>query len=298
MNIFVQLLTFCQDLSLLDLLKFPGLPAKTRISSKLFFWANQSGKMSRSEDLDELRRVAGTSSAKWNEVGFEIKVKNGQLDDMPTKLTELSGVLRVSPVSPLWAGTEYWKKIRNSATVKYLGNARSVEAFVSKAGVTGAPSILEVTFGFKATVKASLVVNAFIRKFCEYMTTPITAVAAYGTIDLGQTMLFTKINSFNPHAADVQLHDFCVRFPRGASLLGRKIDKRHFGFILTPPTGAAIANRLGGTVHVLPACERLVLVTLPDLADPSLKSEDELIPWLIPRDDRTSWEGMVKQLRK
>lgn len=289
MNALIQFLTFDQTSGLLNLFNLANKFIGQEGLREKYSWIDLN---LRKKSVDSFKKLYSTiGRVKFSQIGYEAAVKPFDITTK-VKIKDVFGTLQVSGTSSLWADSAYW-----NASNATLGYRRSTAAddfsFVAKKSrVREFPSVLELTLKIASKCNVDEVSTALAERLAHVYNQKPMQCFDCGVVDLGDDMLFSKLDMVNRKANALSLVQ--MNYVLGIPLLKTHIDRLHNIHIFRPSVLNGIAKLLELDKPKRVSAKQSILV-IPSrvLNSPEIKSVDTT--HFIPQDDTTSWAGIKKR---
>lgn len=291
MNVFLQLATFEQGKNLLSLFEFPKCLLGGNLKKERYSWIALNGRKANVDSMAKFHDKA--SSTKFSEIGYETVIRP-VIVSPSIILKEAFGVMQIPGTSPLWAGPEYWEMSNVPSAYRRARSARRSADATKRSKVPAFPAVFELTLKFSSKLKQDELASALVEWISQSFDKDALRHLACGVADFGDSMLFSKIEMVNLNAVEHSLVHFLYRFVLGTPLLTTHIDRLHAIHIHNRKTLTKIAQRLGLSKPV-PLGIDLAMISIPKKLTNDLDANLQVAKFAIPRDDSTSWAGLVRR---
>lgn len=291
MNIFIQFVSFGQGMEQLKLFELArGLFGDEPVKEH-YTWVGLNGRVNAVDALTKLCEIATT--VKFSQIGYSAKFKPRTIFPGAV-LKDAIGVLQIPGTSSLWAGPQYWERSSVPSAYRRARSAKRTVFAIAKSKVSAFPAVMEVTLRISAKLRQDQLVDAFATWISQSLDCDAVPNFVCGVADCGDNMLFNKIEILNLAAAEYSIVFFLHGFILGTPLLATRIDRLHRILIHKRKLLSNIAERLGLS-KPLKLRGELAVLAIPKtlLEDPA--SELRISKFTIPKDESTSWAGMVER---
>jgi hypothetical protein len=290
MNAFLQFVNFEQGKELFNLFEVPRCLLGENVRKETYSWIGLDGRKASVNSLDKL--FAKTATARFAQLGYETSFKAIKIHPS-VSIKEVFGVLQVPSTSPMWADAAYWEIGNNPSVYRRARQAHRVFAAVKRSKVTAFPAVLELTVKLASRLSQDEVAAVLSEWINEKFNNEAFKPVICGVVDFGGNMLFSKMEMLNLEAAEYSMVYFLHRFILGTPLLKKRIDRLHSIQIHERKLISGLAQALSLSEPIYLG-NRLSMLSIPKALLYDLCLNQKAAKFLIPRDDTTSWAGLVK----
>ena len=291
MNVFIQFVSFEQGKELLDLFEVPRCLLGENLGKETYSWIGLDGRKASVDSLSKL--YSKVESVKFAQIGYEAKLKSIRIHPQ-VNLTAAFGVLQIPSTSPLWADAAYWEMGNIPPVYRRARQARSVLAAVKRSKVIAFPAVLELTLKLASRLSQDEVAASLAAWINKSFNSRAFECITCGVVDFGGSMLFSKMEMVNLEAAEYSMVDFLYRFVLGTPLLKKRLDRLHSIQIHERKLISGLARALILSAPITFE-NGLSMLSIPKASLNDLCSNQKAAKFLIPRNDTTSWAGLVKR---
>lgn len=294
MNAFIQFVTFDQGKKSLALLGLAEALLGGDSVREGYSWIGLNGRKTEVSSLACLLVEAG--KFKFSQIGYEAKFKPIRISSAAA-IKEAFGVLQIPATSPLWADANYWERSNIPSIYRRARQARRIASEIERSTIKAFPAVFELTLKFNSQLNQDELANALAQWMIKKIGESYLKRLACAVIDFGDYMLFSKMEELNLSAVEYSLVLFLHRFVLGTPLLKTRIDRLHALHIFPHKRLLKIGKALGLSKPRLMA-NRFGVLVIPKSVINNPRSSASVADLAIPRDETTSWAGIVRRLAK